>query len=211
MNVSTLLACADESSAGPFITGGIFCVPVARVDDVVSKLSEIKISKDVPADAKIHCRILFNDSARAKSPFARMTVADCHTLLTSCVTETIGLGATWWGGWIDQEAYPNRLQIRPGRPFRVTDKHLKGLAVMTALKVMEHHSGLNYRLTFDPDRTKIDWGLADRIQATHFSRTHPHAAQTSNEYKPLLELAGNCSPVCVSLTRLAGIARGAED
>jgi hypothetical protein len=44
-------------------------------------------------------------------------------------------------------------------------------------------------LAFDPDPTKIDWGLAKRTQATHFARTHPQAITLPEVHKPLLEMA----------------------
>ena len=46
-----------------------------------------------------------------------------------------------------------------------------------------------YQLAFDPDPTRIDWGLIRRQQATHFSRTHPNAIELPEVHKPLLEMA----------------------
>jgi hypothetical protein len=183
------LALADESSAGPFMTGGIFCIPSGRADDAAFALRNIKAERGVEPEAEIHCRVLFHDRARSKSPFAKLSLDNCHDMLEKCVSTTSTIGASWWGGWVNKDAYPTELQLVEGERFAVTDKHLKGLAVVAALKAMEHLSGFDYRLAFDADRTKIDWGLASRVQATHFSRTHPHAIDLANAHKPLLELA----------------------
>jgi hypothetical protein len=54
---------------------------------------------------------------------------------------------------------------------------------------MEHHRGAAYRLVYDADRTKIDWGLTGRLQATHFLRVHPNAGTPTDRERLLLELA----------------------
>jgi hypothetical protein len=43
------------------------------------------------------------------------------------------------------------------------------------------------RLILTP--TKIDWGLARRMQAAHFARVHPNAIQLPDAHKSLLEMA----------------------
>jgi hypothetical protein len=47
----------------------------------------------------------------------------------------------------------------------------------------------DFDLAYDPDPTKIDWGLVRRLQATHFSRINPNAIKLSNAHKFLLEMA----------------------
>jgi hypothetical protein len=54
---------------------------------------------------------------------------------------------------------------------------------------IEHTVGTSYRLAFDPDPTKIDWGLASKTQATHFSRINSQAMVLPDAHKPLLEMA----------------------
>jgi hypothetical protein len=44
-------------------------------------------------------------------------------------------------------------------------------------------------MAYDVDRTKIDWGLANRMQASHFARTHSNATGLTDDQRSLLELA----------------------
>src|SRR5580700_5033957 len=81
---------------------------------------------------------------------------------------------------------PTVLRLVEGQPFRVESKHLAGFMVFSALARVdiEHAVGTSYRLAFDPDPTKIDWGLATRTQATHFSRINSQAIVLPDAHKP---------------------------
>ena len=63
------------------------------------------------------------------------------------------------------------------------------MAFFAALTNMEHFKGPAYRLVFDSDSTKIDWGLANRVQATHFARIHSQCIALSSQQLILLEMA----------------------
>jgi hypothetical protein len=189
MQTTIPLVLADESSAGPFVTGGALRLPAARVDDAVRTLAEIKANHGLPEGARIHCRILFAGDARRKSPFKALTPDDVHELLKECVIRMLTLGGTWWGAWVNKTTYPRHLQIKDGKPFAIMDKHLAGMVAFGALVMMEHFVGPEYRLGFDPDPTKIDWGMMRRTQATHFARIHSNVADLPDEHKPLLEMA----------------------
>ena len=66
------------------------------------------------------------------------------------------------------------------------------------------HDKEDFDLAFDPDRTKIDWGLVQRMQATHFARVHPNAIQLPDAHKPLLEMA-DVAAYALAQSRLAAL------
>jgi len=76
-----------------------------------------------------------------------------------------------------------------GKQFVVSKKHVAALTVNGALMLAEGQQKSDYQFAFDPDPSLIDWGLAARTQATHFSRTHPAAVKLNPEEKSLLDLA----------------------
>jgi hypothetical protein len=183
------LALSDESTAGPYVTGGIVRLPTGNVAAALEAITVAKEKHGVAADARIHCRILFHPDARRKSAFKHLRVDDIHELLVECVLRLNSLGASWWGAWADQRAYPKELQLVDGERFAVSTKHLAGLVCFAALSSMEHRVAAEYDLAFDPDPTKIDWGLVRRQQATHFARVHPNAIELADPHKSLLQMA----------------------
>jgi hypothetical protein len=160
------------------------------MDAVLAAIRTTKGRRGIPGDARIHCREIFAGDRRRKSAFRILNPNEVHELISECVEAVSGSGATWWGAWVDRQRYPLQLQLgQQERPFDVTAKHLAGLACFSALVNLEHNVGPEYRLAFDPDPTKIDWGLARRMQATHFARTHSNAVPLPDEQQPLLEMA----------------------
>lgn len=183
------LVLADESAVDPFVTGGLCRLPSEKLNEAIGALARVKAAYGVRSDAEIHCRRLFVADARAKTPFKNLSPQECVELIIASVKAINSLGGTWFGCWVDRGKYPRELQLVEGRPFRVETKHLAGLVVQSALFVLDDHVGSNYQLAFDPDPTKIDWGLTRMQQATHFARTHPQMVKLPISYQPLLELA----------------------
>jgi hypothetical protein len=118
-----------------------------------------------------------------------LSVDEVHTLLNHLAGALSRLGVGWWGAHVDMQRYPKTLQLVGGEKFAVTPKHLTGIVAFAALASMEYSTGTAYRLVFDADRTKIDWGLASRMQATHFQRTHSNVVAVESKWLPLLEMA----------------------
>jgi hypothetical protein len=166
-------------------------LPAERVEAAVAALAKAKIDRGVSADAEIHCRILFHGDARRRSPFAALNPRECLELITACVEAMNAVGGTWWGTWVDRKRYPTELRLVGGRLFRVEPKHLAGFMVASALARVDidYGAGSTYRLAFDPDPTKIDWGLANKVQATHFLRINSQVVALLDAHKPLLEMA----------------------
>ncbi len=156
-------------------------------------IRSVKESRGIPPQAKIHCRVLFSGDARRRSQFSHLNPDDAHNLLVETVDSMLGLGGLWFSAWVDRTRYPRQLQLVDGAPFDVGEKHLAGLACFAAITAMQHHQGVKYELAFDPDRTKIDWGLVHLQQATHFARTHSNAIALPEGEGSLLEMADICA------------------
>jgi hypothetical protein len=186
------LALCDESKAEQFVTGGTLWLPPNAREDARNALDRLKASRDVPTNAKIHCRVLFSGEARRRSPFAHFAPEDVHGFVEECARLMQNLGGLWFSAWIDQTRYPRQLQLVDGPPFDVSEKHLAGLACFAAIANLQHHQGATYELAFDTDRTKIDWGLA-RLQATHFARVHSNAIALPSDQTCLLDMADICA------------------
>lgn len=182
---ATALVVADESAVEPFVTGGLCRLPSDRLDEAVDALAKVKEARGISADAEIHCRILFNADARARSPCKDLSVEECVELVAASVKAMNSLGGMWFGCWVDRSRYPRELRLLNGRPFHVEAKHLAGIMVQSALT----HVSSDYQLAFDADPTKIDWGLARMQQATHFARVHPRAVRLPISHQSLLEMA----------------------
>ena len=185
------LVLADESSAGPFVTGGpVVRLPADRIDAALAALTKVKSDHGIDPTAEIHCRVLFYGDSRRRFGFRSLDPPGCVKLISDCIAAMNMLGATWWECWVNRDEYPTDLQLVGGERFDVQAKHLAGVVVQSALVALHHRSGgPHYRLSLDPDPTKIDWGLANRVQATHFQRTHPQAIALPEGHKPLLEMA----------------------
>lgn len=183
------LVLADESTADPFVVGGTLRLPAASVAPAARAISKIKYDNSIAPLAKIHCKELFHGSTRLRSPFKAFDVKACHELLASCVDVVNALGAQWYGTYCDASAYPTELRLIDGKTFRISKKHVAALTVNSAMMLAEGSQSSNYQFAFDPDSSLIDWGLAARTQATHFSRTHPAAIELKLPERSLLDLA----------------------
>lgn len=187
------LALCDESKAEQFVTGGVLWLPPDARANASKAIRAIKVSRRIPPQAKIHCRVLFSGDARRRSHFSHLSPDDTHDLLAESVDSMLGLGALWFSAWVDRTRYPQQLQLVDGAPFNVGEKHLAGLACFAAITNMQHHLGVKFELAFDPDPTKIDWGLLHLQQATHFVRTHSNAIALPEGEISLLEMADICA------------------
>ena len=73
--------------------------------------------------------------------------------------------------------------------FSVTKKHLAGMVMIGAVNEMARITDNNYQLVFDPDPSKVDWGLLNRTQATNLARTHPHSIELEADEGGILDMA----------------------
>lgn len=186
---SSPLVLADESAVGAVVTAGLLRLPAASVDEAISRIGDLKAKAGIASEIRIHCRVMFAPHSRKNAQFRHLNVDGLHELLLANVSAMNQLGGTWWGAHVDRSKYPKSLRLVEGEAFEVTAKHLAGMVFCAATTNMEHHGGPSYRLAFDPDPTKIDWGLVSRVQATHFARIHSQRIDLTPHQLALLEMA----------------------
>ena len=179
----------DESTAKHIVTTGLVAVPEVALADAYLKIGQSKARFGLPRDASIHCRILFHADARRKSPFSNFSAENLDDLLMDCIIQLRTLGSTFWVAWVDRSKYPPTLRLFEGQEFRVTDKHLAGILSMAVTRALQDKMGTAPKLIYDPDRTKIDWGLARKMQASHFARITNHAQPSDQTTRPLVDIA----------------------
>jgi hypothetical protein len=182
------LVAADESTSGHFVTCGMTWAPPERINECLERLRGMKRAHGVSETAEIHCRVLFHHHARAKSEFRGLSADDVLSLISDCVTQMSALGVRWFGMWCDKSKYPSTLRMLDGTDFIVTDKHIAGLLVGGCTFHVESVAGAAFDLIYDRDPTLIDWGVAAKMQATHFARVSAHATNRP-ECAPFLEMA----------------------
>ena len=183
------LVLADESTGDPFVVSGTLRLPPDSVASAVRSIRTIKIDRGIAPAAKIHCRILFAGSARLRSPFKYLSVGDCHAMLADCVEAMLKHDGRWVGCYVNANLYPRELRLLEGIMFPVTRKHLAGLVMSASVNEMARITDNNYQLAFDPDPSQVDWGLANRMQATHFARIDPQSIKLAPDEACLLEMA----------------------
>lgn len=164
-------------------------LPGDKIESALQARRDVLSKWNVAPDAKVHCRELFAGHARLRSPFKNLTVDDSHSLLAECVSAMHAHGGRWAGAYVNAKLYPKELRLLEGETFAVTTKHLAGLISVAACTELEDAAGPDYQLAFDPDSTRIDWGLTRRMQATHFTRVDPRAIQLELPYLRLLDMA----------------------
>ncbi len=182
----------DESTALPYVTAAVVVLSEAQVLRASSALATIKQNVGVSHNAKIHCRELFAGHARLKGPFRKLSTTDVQRLLHDCVVTTTTVGARFSLASVDMSRYPTKLRLLDGEEFAVGSKHVAGFLMTTALMNAADAFGANENAFFyDQDSTKIDWGLAARMRADHFSRAHPQALNSAltPERRALLDVA----------------------
>jgi hypothetical protein len=182
------LVVADESTSGNFVTCGMAWIQADKIEEASDGLRGVKVAAGLPADVEIHCRVLFHHHQRTKSPFRNLDVVAALDLVADCVTKVSDIGVQWFGAWCDASKYPKSLRMIEGDEFRVTSKHIAGMLFTACAYRVEDSIDDNYDLIYDKDSSMVDWGLAARVQATHFARISAHAIN-NDEYLPFLELA----------------------
>ena len=79
---------ADESTAGSFVTAGLFRLPSPMLDEALKQIGLAKQARGVPSTTQIHCRILFHPDAKRKSEFAHVGTSEIDQLLMELVFQT---------------------------------------------------------------------------------------------------------------------------
>ena len=134
--------------------------------DCISQAEEIlaiaKRDAGVSLGTPIHCRELFNEYARLKSPWKDVHPDNIHSMLQSLCKDLNAIQQQPIISLIEPAFLPPQ-PIAPGMPNRpLGDKGMATLGyyfVTTALLKNYERDGLKFII--DPDKTKIPWGLGN--------------------------------------------------
>jgi hypothetical protein len=110
-------------------------------------------------------------------------------MLIECVDAMLERGGQWTGCYVQADWYPKELRMLDGATFSVTKKHLAAFVTTGAIEEMTRITDDEYQLAFDADPSKIDWGLLNRTQASHFARINSRAIVLEPMEQCLLEMA----------------------
>lgn len=206
----------DESCSDGLVSYGFLIVPEDHVISAEEELSSLKTRYGKDPDAVLHCRILFDQRARAKSEWADKSFADVCDLyadlfsrlrklpIRSLVvnTKTPKLPIEIPDAlWIHKDAnFVGPMPMCPG--FRLTEKHVAAFSGRIALTEIGKRLDLKKtRFWADPDTTKIALAgqnrQASRLVGGHVKSVNEWTVVTlmdaSKEKPALLQVADSLS------------------
>jgi hypothetical protein len=165
---------ADDSVIGNAVVYGFVALRPELIDPAIQAINEIKAQYFALPEAMLHCRVLFNSAARAKSEWAHLVEDQPYFLCHDIAKAVRGIGILCAIGFMDKLTVPKRMDavyyrgtdeepIRVGHPLN--DKQLLQYAYMNGALLFDQAVGRDQvRVWIDPDRTKIDW-FGQRRQA----------------------------------------------
>ena len=155
----------DESAFRDTVVYAILVLHDADLSAAESFVSELKGRISAKSDA-IHCRILFNSSARAKTTWTALADNDVFRFLIDAVARLREFRPMYSLCAVNRGEYPSVHEAGAGLGRTVMEsKQLAALLFQGAAHPLLERLGLaNVRLWVDPDRTKIPW-FGKNVQA----------------------------------------------
>jgi hypothetical protein len=189
---------ADDSVIGNAVVYGFVAFRPELIDPAIGAINKIKAKYFAPPEAMLHCRVLFNDAARAKSEWAHLVEDQPYFLCYDVAKAVRGIGVLCAIGFMDKLTVPERMEavyyrgmeeepIRVGHPLN--DKQLLQYAYMSGALLFDQAVGRDHvRVWIDPDRTKIEW-LGQRRQAKSIHEFIKPSGDNVGQGASLLEVA----------------------
>jgi hypothetical protein len=107
------IAFGDESHSNDIVTFAYVIVPAVKMASLELALKEVKSRNGLPEDARIHCRSMFNEAARAKTVFATFTTEDVLRILYDLMSASFDAGARGWIGYLSTRNAPDSFFMEP--------------------------------------------------------------------------------------------------
>lgn len=161
-------AYGDDSVVNDVAVFGLVVVPTPGVPAIEGILQLVKAAARVPADAELHCRVLFHPDARRKSPWAHLSDEDVWAAIEAVPRLFGRFGLGFHVGVVRKGLAPKELEDADGVPgMPLGDKQLLWFAFSSALLDLDVRPGFDRtRLWIDPDRTKVPF-VGRRRQMRH--------------------------------------------
>jgi hypothetical protein len=156
-------AYADDSVNATDAIYAALVLPDRLCEVALSHLADFKISLQVPIRAELHCRILFNASARRRSEWAHVDLKAAEPLLRKLCQELRRVSAAPVSASMPLRG-PVAPRLGDDHPMRISE--VKGVATLGYMamhqELLDRFGRVGVRLWLDFDGTKIPWGQGRR-------------------------------------------------
>jgi hypothetical protein len=188
----------DESSFSEVVTYGVLVLHSHDRTGAEELLAKAKRSQGLPPNTELHCRVMFNECARAKSVWNGWTEERLLDFLEQFLQALRKHRPMFCLCAVNRTEYPS--SFPEGAGFSGCEMEPKQLAAIlfqgVCLPLFERLGAGNVRLWVDPDRTKIPW-FGRRVQAhRNYRSTDPKSTMllepqslSEEDKPPLLEVA----------------------
>jgi hypothetical protein len=165
-------AYGDESCGQEYVAYGVLVVPEDQAALAEAAVARIKVQFGGAPGHRLHCRELFHGSARAKSPWATLSVTEVFQLYELLLTELNGLKLRRLVAFARKAELPGgipalalqhvdpaaNLPPRYTKPFPYGDKQIAIHCARATMVPLARYPGLdNVRFWPDPESTVVDW------------------------------------------------------
>jgi hypothetical protein len=159
-------AFADDSVTPDVVACGVAVFQEAQVAAAEELLRIEKVAVGIPAEERLHCRVMFSDQGRRGTPWERLGAKGVYALVETVSDRVRQLSERPLVSVVDPRRMPPG-PLTPGEPVRALDP--KAIATMTYMAawggLLRRHQVGGFRLWIDPDATKIQWGSGRRQAA----------------------------------------------
>ena len=156
-------AFADDSVTQNVVACAVAVFQEERVAAAEEILCSEKVAVGIPADERLHCRVMFSDHGRRGTPWEQLGPKGVYALVERICERVRHLSERPLVSVVDPRGVPPG-PLTPGGPIRALDP--KAIATMTYMGawggLLRRHQVGGFRLWIDPDSTKIQWGSGRR-------------------------------------------------
>jgi len=185
-------AFADDSVTPDVVACGVAVFQEDRIAAAEELLRVEKVAVGIPADERLHCRVMFSDHGRRGTPWERLGAKGVYALVGKVCDRVRQLCERPLVSVVDPRKILPRA-MTPGGPVLAPDP--KAIATMTYWGawggLLRRHQVGGFRIWIDPDATKIQWG-SGRRQAD--STRGMYVDLGAGQEPPLLEPAFSDGP-----------------
>lgn len=133
----TYWAFGDGSEVSEGVFYGLVLFPEAEIEQVLLSLERVKVKHGGQAHSSVHCRELFNRSARDKSEWKHLTEAQVEVLCGDVLREIAQFRPKHLLGFLPRKRYPKRFRLigKNGHRDLVHDVNSKWLTLWAFFRI----------------------------------------------------------------------------
>lgn len=111
----------DESHSNEIVTYSFLIVPTQNMPAVELAIKNTKKKYALDEDTRLHCREIFNESAKKKTAFADFAPERLFSFLQDLASAFFLAGGRGWVGYLDTKGIPERLRVNWSHNWRTHD------------------------------------------------------------------------------------------